>query len=132
MTLLNRSACWIVLALGWALQLAPASAAEDKPAPQFRVAGIVLKWVRGDKEANYRRAEPLIREAAKNGAQLVITTECFLDGYAIADKSIPLADYRALGEPIPTGTYYKRLAALAAELKIHLIAGMSEADGEAR
>ncbi|MGE3820276.1 MAG: exo-alpha-sialidase, partial [Isosphaeraceae bacterium] len=29
-----------------------------------RVAGIVLKWVRGDKEANFQRAEPLIREAA--------------------------------------------------------------------
>jgi gluconolactonase len=97
-----------------------------------RIAGIVLKWVRGDKEANYRRAEPLIREAVQNKAQIVITTECFLDGYAIADKSIPLADYRSLGEPIPTGAYYKRLAALSAELKSHLVAGMTEADGDAR
>src|SRR5262249_2482530 len=50
-----------------------------------RVAGIVLKWVRGDREANYRRAEPLIREAARKGARVIVTTECFLDGYAIAD-----------------------------------------------
>ncbi len=100
--------------------------------PAVRVAGIVLKWVRGDKEANYRRAEPMIREAAKNGAEVVVTTECFLDGYAIADKTIPLETYRALGEPIPNGKYFQRLAALAAELKIHLIAGMTEADGEAR
>jgi predicted amidohydrolase len=96
------------------------------------VAGIVLKWVRGDKEANYLRAEPMIRAAAKAGAQVVCTTECFLDGYAIADKSIPLDDYRRLGEPIPDGVYFRRLAALAGELKIHLIAGMLEADGEAR
>ena len=29
-------------------------------------AGIVLKWVRGDKEANFRRIEPMIREAARH------------------------------------------------------------------
>ena len=97
-----------------------------------RVAGVVVKWVRGDKEANIRRVEPLIRAAAAGGAQIVCTTECFLDGYAIADKGIPLAEYRALGEPIPGGPFYRRLAALAAELRVHLVAGMTEADGEAR
>lgn len=97
-----------------------------------RVAGIVLKWLRGDKEANYRRVEPLIREAAAHGAQIVCTTECFLDGYAIADKSMPLDQYRELGEPIPEGQYFRRLSALARELNILLIAGMLEADGEAR
>jgi predicted amidohydrolase len=100
--------------------------------PTVRIAGIVLKWIRGDKEANFRRIEPMIREAAKNRAQIVVTTECFLDGYAIADKSIPLGVYRALGEPIPEGKYYRRLAALAAELKIYLVAGMLEADGQHR
>lgn len=99
---------------------------------QVRIAGIVLKWIRADKEANLRRAEALIREAAASGAQIVCTTECFLDGYAIADKSIPLDKYRALGEPIPDGPCYKRLAALARDLKILLVAGMLEADGEAR
>lgn len=102
------------------------------PQRSVRVAGIVLKWIRGDKEANFNRAARMIREAAAHGAQLVCTTECFLDGYAIADKSIPLDVYRALGEPIPTGRYYVQLAALAKELKIHLLAGMLEADGDAR
>jgi len=106
-------------------------AAKSKP-PTVRVAGIVLKWIRGDKEANLRRIEPMIRRAAAGGAQIVSTTECFLDGYAIADKSIPLDVYRALGEPIPEGKYYRRLAALARELKIHLVAGMLEADGRHR
>ncbi len=100
--------------------------------PTVRVGGVVLKWVRGDKEANWKRAEPLIREAARKGAKLVVTTECFLDGYAIADKSIPLETYRALGEPIPDGPYFKKLSALAAELGIHVVAGLLEADGELR
>ena len=72
----------------------------------MRVAGIVLKWLRTDKEANYRRAEKLIEQAAAGKAQLVCTTECFLDGYAIKDKTIPLVEYRALGEPIPDGEYF--------------------------
>jgi predicted amidohydrolase len=109
-----------------------ASGTSATPDGTVRVAGIVLKWVRGDKAANYRRAEPLIREAARGGARIVCTTECFLDGYAIADKELPLATYRALGEPIPGGEYFGRLAALAKELGIYLIAGMAEADGEAR
>lgn len=102
------------------------------PTGHTRIAGIVAKWVRGDKEANYQRFEPMIRQAARNGAKIVCTTECFLDGYAIADKSIPLPTYRALGEPIPDGVYFKRLQRLAAELHIQLIAGMLEADGEKR
>ncbi len=106
--------------------------AADKGPVQVRVAGIVLKWLRADKEANYRRAEKLIEQAAKGRAQLVCTTECFLDGYAIKDKTIPLADYRALGEPIPDGEFYRRLAALADRLEIHLVAGLLEADGEHR
>ncbi len=107
----------------------------DEAAPKHksvRIAGIVLKWIRAEKEANMRRAEGMIRQAARHGAQIVCTTECFLDGYAIADKSIPLEKYRALGEPIPDGPYYKRLQALACELKILLVAGMLEADGDAR
>lgn len=97
-----------------------------------RVAGIVLKWERGDKEANFRRAEPMIREAAGAGAKIVCTTDCFLDGCAAADKSIPIDDYRALGERIPGGEYFERLRRLADDLDFHLATGMLEADGDAR
>ena len=109
--------------------------AEDHKAtdqPTVRIAGIVLKWLRADKEANWRRIQPLIRQAATKGAKIVCTTECFLDGYAIADKSIPLNEYLALGEATPTGKYYQRLADLAGELKIYLVAGLLEAAGGAR
>lgn len=114
-----------------------ASAEVARPAPEpkpgtVRVAGIVLKWLRADKQANFRRAEPMIRQAAAGGARVICTTECFLDGYAIADKSIPLETYRALGEPIPEGKYFRRLCALADELNVHLIAGMLETADEER
>ena len=83
----------------------------------------------GGEHAPRRTAHPpggLVR------AQIVCTTESFLDGYAIEDKTIPLAQYRELGEPIPAGPYFRKLAALADELDIHLIAGMLEADGMLR
>lgn len=104
----------------------------EPPGPTVRVAGIVLKWIRTEKEINYQRAEKMIREAAAGGAKIVMTTESFLDGYAIADKSIPLKKYRALGEPIPGGAYFEKLSSLADELDIHLVAGIMEADGEQR
>jgi beta-ureidopropionase len=110
----------------------PAAPTSPQPRATVRVGAIVLKWVRGDKEANFRRAEPLIRQAAAGRAKIVSTTECFLDGYAIADKSIALDVYRALGESIPEGAYFRKLAALADELDIHLVAGMLEADGDVR
>ena len=42
---------------------------ENDRGQTVRVAGIVLKWIRTDKEANYRRAELMIREAAAGGAK---------------------------------------------------------------
>src|SRR5262245_49904893 len=120
----------VALALLIALVASPPISSADDPAPStIRVAGIVLKWLRTEKEANYARAEKLIEAAAAGGAKLVCTTECFLDGYAIKDKTIPLDEYRALGEPIPDGQYYKRLANLADRLDIHLFAGMLVGDG---
>ncbi len=105
--------------------------AQDAASPRkVRVAGIVLKWIPADKEANYRRAESLIREAAARDADIVVTTECFLDGYAIRDKRIPIDAWRALGEEIPGGPYVNRLRKLADELDVHLVAGMVERDGE--
>ena len=109
----------------------PAVQTTKNPAT-IRVAGIVLKWLREDKATNYARLEPMVREAARGGAEIVCTTECFLDGYAIADKSIPLERYRSLGEQIPGGKYYERLRQLADELNITLIAGMTEALDEKR
>ena len=120
--------------LGFGCRVAPSW--PESPSPQarssVRVAGIVLKWLRTEKDRNFERVEPMIREAAAGGARIVCTTECFLDGYAIADKDIPLDRYRALGEPIPAGAHFRKLAALADELDILLVAGMLEADGDAR
>lgn len=116
-----------LVSCGPASRVMRAPAREDRT---VRVAGIVLKWITADKAANWRRAELMIREAAKDGAQLIVTTECFLDGYAIRDKAMPIEAWRALGETIPDGEYVRRLCRLAAELNVHLVAGLVERVGD--
>ena len=95
-----------------------------------RVAGIVLKWLPMDKEANFCRAEKMIREAVDGGAKIAVTTECFLDGFMSNNRSIPLAMFRSLAERVPGGKYCQRLSDLADELDIYLAAGLTEIDGE--
>jgi len=102
-----------------------------RPADGVRVAGIVLKWIAGDLEANFQRAEILIREAAANGATIVCTPESFLDGYAVRDSSLTIEQFRAVAEPIPTGAYFRRLQKLVDELDIYLIAAITELDAKA-
>ena len=101
------------------------------PAPgTVRVAGIALKWLRFDKDANLERGKKLIHEAAANGAQIVVTSECFLDGYMADENTIPLRMFRELAEPVPDGQHFRQLSALAAELGIYLVVGMVERNCE--
>ncbi len=122
--------CGLWVASARCTQSRPVCTTQEPVPAEVRVAGIVLKWVKGDKPRNYGRAEPLIREAAARGARIVITTECFLDGYAIRDKTISAEGWRDLSERIPGGPYLGRLQSLARELGIYLVAGMVEASDE--
>ncbi len=90
------------------------------------VAALSIPRIKWDKEAAYRKAEEMIREAAERGAHIICTTECFLDGYVILDEGLTLGRYRTAAEPIPNGEYARRLLNLARELKIYLVAGLAE------
>jgi predicted amidohydrolase len=73
----------------------------------------------------------MIREAAAGGARIIITTECFLDGYAVRDKTMPVPNYHALAEPVPEGEYVAKIADLARELDVYLVTGLHTVDGRA-
>jgi predicted amidohydrolase len=68
-----------------------------------------------DKAANFATASRLARAAAERGAALIVLPEMFFWRGAPADES-------AAAEPIP-GPTTERLAALAAELRVHLVGG---------
>ncbi len=131
-TYLIDSRPWPLVAgiIGVLLSVPAAESSAQRSAGTVRVAGIVLKWVPGDRQANYQRAERLIRQAAAHGAQIVATPESFLDGYAVRNPELGKEQLRALAEPIPEGRYFKGLRRLADELDIHLVAAISELEGE--
>jgi len=112
------------------LALPTARAAGETPAP-FKVAVLKLIPVPGDKAGNYARFEQFAREAASGGAKLLVTSECYLDGYLGHKKMHPemtLEKLAAIAEPLD-GAYVQRAAALARELSVHLVFCFSEKRG---
>jgi predicted amidohydrolase len=94
----------------------------------FLIAGLRVMPERWNKEANFQKIEHWAREAAAQGAQLVITPEGFLEGYVGNDEANPGVTeerYRAVGESLD-GRMLLRIRLLAKELKIYLLVGFAE------
>lgn len=94
----------------------------------FVFAGLSLTPTPWDKESNFRLLEKYAREAAARGAQVVATPEGFLEGYVANQHRSPGLDrerYFSVGERLD-GPMMTRAAALARELKIHLLIGFAE------
>lgn len=83
---------------------------------QYKIALVQMDCSFGDREANIRKAERYVREAAGRGAALICLPEVFDAGYL--GHRIP--DMKAMAEPLD-GPTIKRMRALAAELKVHLL-----------
>ena len=71
---------------------------------------------------NMQRAEGFIREAASNGAKLVVLPELFRSRYFCQTEDVA---HFALGEPIP-GPSTDRLGELARELEVTIVASLFE------
>jgi predicted amidohydrolase len=93
--------------------------------PSFTVAGLRVLPDRWDKEANFRKLDSFARQAAAQGANLVVTPEGFLDGYVANDRDLDQKRYFSIAEPID-GPMLRRVRDSAHELKIHLGVGFSE------
>ncbi|GAB2586867.1 carbon-nitrogen hydrolase family protein [Kribbella endophytica] len=93
-----------------------------------------------DTPATLVKAERYLREAASGGARLVVLPEAFLGGYpkgldfgvAVGSRSSEGRDtfrrYYEAAVVVP-GPEIARLAELAAELQVHVVAGVIERDG---
>jgi predicted amidohydrolase len=110
--------------------LLPAAAAAAGPARiEFTVAALKVMPAAGDSAGNYARFEQLARQAAAGGANLIVTPECYLDGYMGSPNFRPGMTREKMlqshTEPID-GPTLRKVAALARELKVHLLFGFSE------
>jgi predicted amidohydrolase len=89
----------------------------------MKIAALQMHAVAGDRTANLFRIEKAVREAAENGAGLLVASELAVTGYGAGDKISELA------EPAD-GDLSERLAALSRETGVALVVGFAERDGQ--
>lgn len=99
---------------------------------QVKVAAISLKPKKWDKAGNADKMDRFFREAAKEGPDIILTTEGVLEGYVVMDViegRRPPQDALEVAEPID-GPYIQRFQNLASELDTCLGFGFAERIGE--
>ena len=90
----------------------------------MRMAALQMQAVAGGVEANLARIEAAMRDAARQGATLLVTPELAIQGYGAGAAMTALAEE-------PEGPSWRRLAAVSQETQVAVIAGFAERDGEA-
>ncbi|UCD52712.1 MAG: carbon-nitrogen hydrolase family protein, partial [Phycisphaerales bacterium] len=102
----------------------------------LRVASLMVRPVKWDKDANRARLEEAIRAAQQQGAELIVTPEGALEGYVVneviratgAERQVLTEKFNALAESVG-GPYVKHFRRLCKELSIYLVLGFLEAEG---
>ncbi|MEL6063904.1 MULTISPECIES: nitrilase family protein [unclassified Methylobacterium] len=100
--------------------------ANDPARPPIRVSCLQFAPLIGDVAANMARASDLVRAAAAEGSQLIVLPELASTGYVFESQ----AEARSLAEPVPDGPTTRAWARLAAELGVHIVAGIAESAGD--
>ncbi len=100
--------------------------ANDPARPPIRVSCIQFAPEIGAVADNVARASDLVRAAAGEGSRLVVLPELASTGYVFQSRE----EAASLAEPVPEGPTTRAWAALAAELGIHIVAGIAERGGD--
>lgn len=90
----------------------------------MKIAALQMQAQAGNVEANLARIEKAMRDAARQGATLLVTPELAIPGYGAGEAMSALAEK-------PGGASWQRLSAVSQETKIAVIAGFAEREGEA-
>ncbi|TGD98910.1 nitrilase family protein [Methylobacterium nonmethylotrophicum] len=101
--------------------------ANDPARPPLRVSCIQFEPEFGAVAKNLARASDLVRAAAREGSRLVVLPELASTGYVFETPE----EAAALAEPVPDGPTTRAWGDLAAELGIHIVAGIAEQAGDA-
>lgn len=90
-----------------------------------KIASVQTDLVLGDVKGNVEKGIARIKEAADNGAKLIVLTELSTSGYAFNNR----AEALAVSEEVPSGDTVSRWETVAAEKDVYIVAGISEKDG---
>ena len=103
--------------------MAPSPEARRAP---VRVTCIQFEPLFGAVEENVARASALVRAAAAEGSALVVLPELANTGYVFETNE----EAFRLGEAVPDGPTSRAWGVLARELGIHIVAGITEREGD--
>lgn len=126
-----RSATGATVVLSLMMALLPAVPAQAQSKSKLRLGLFSAMPVHWDLEANWRTFEQTVAEHASEGVDLIITPECYLDGYAVDAKDWNPQRFATVAQDIKTSPYIERLRALAAKYKVSILFGFTEScDGK--
>jgi beta-ureidopropionase len=84
--------------------------------------GVPVKW---DLDANFAVFEAQVKEAGKLGADILITPECWLDGYAAPHEDSTPSRLREIAQPLEGSNYLDKVAQYAKDLNMWICFGFS-------
>ena len=95
----------------------------------IRIAAAQFEHRNADKDFNLTRVADLAKQAVDEGAEIVSFHECCIDGYTFVQQFSKqvLMD---LAESVPSGPSVQRLMQISGDLKVPLLAGLFERDGD--
>lgn len=99
---------------------------------EITIACLRFQMTLWDVEKNLRDLQPLVEEAARKGARIVVAPECAVSGFAVhTDRPIQWEAFRGACEPVD-GPRMAQVRGWARELGIYLAVGYMEQAGEHR
>lgn len=104
---------------------------KDAPRDQLRLAmmtGIPGKW---KLETNFEGFLRALDKASAAKADLFVTPECWLDGYAAADKESTVERLRGIAQSLENSTYLKRVGEEAKKRAMMMCFGFTSLEGNA-
>jgi beta-ureidopropionase len=114
----------VVLALILALAIAVPIAAQTKSKVRLGLfSALPAFW---DLEGNWQTFERTVAAHAGEGVDLIITPECYLDGYVVTAKDWDPQRFAAVAQDVKTSPYIQRLRALAAKYQVYVLFGFTE------
>jgi predicted amidohydrolase len=116
----------------------PSFASDINKKDSISVASLSIFPKKWDKEVNTVKIEQMVRKAAEQGAQIIITPEGVLEGFVITEvleekdsikKEMLTKRFLEIAEPMD-GKYFVQICHIADELDIYMILGFLESDGD--
>jgi len=89
---------------------------------------VPVKW---DLKANLAAFLDGVKTAATNGVELLVTPECFLDGYAASDPASTRAKLAAVAQNVAKSPHLDRVAEAAAKRRMSIVFGFTQKGGGA-